>query len=220
MSVLPQRIYDTVVLEAVEPRLLDHDDAQAGWTVCAKAANGREAVERAIQSRPRVAVLDFSMPELNGLEATRRIRQAAPETEVLIFTMHESEELIREVLAAGARGYVLKSDATRQLIPAVESVSRHMPYFSGRVSAVVLDGFLKGRPAQPVALGAERLTSREREIVQLLAEGNSNKAIASRLDLSVKTVETHRAQLMQRLNIRDVPGLVRYALRVGLVSPD
>src|SRR5215213_11622324 len=175
--------------EIVRRGLKELLEEHSGWTVCGEASNGREAVELAVQIRPQVAVLDFSMPELNGLEATRRIRQAAPETEVLIFTMHGSEDLIREALAAGARGYLLKSDATRQLIPAVESVSRHMPYFSGRVSAVVLDGFLKGKPAQPVALGAERLTSREREIVQLLAEGNSNKAIATRLN-SNKAIAT------------------------------
>src|SRR4029453_16758054 len=131
--------------------------------VAAEAANGREAAERAAQIRPHVAVLDFSMPELNGLEATRRIREAAPETEVLIFTMHESEELIREVLSVGARGYLLKSDATRQLIPAVQSLSRHKPFFSGRVSEIVLEGFLKGGEASPVSLASDRVTSRERE---------------------------------------------------------
>src|SRR5215210_1838805 len=141
--------------EIVRRGLKELLEEHVGWTVCAEAANGREAVEMAVQSRPQVAVLDFSMPELHGLEATRRIRQAAPETEVLIFTMHESEELIREVLAAGARGYLLKSDATRQLIPAGESLARHTPYFAGRVSAVVLDGYLKGAPAQPRLLGAE-----------------------------------------------------------------
>ena len=206
--------------EIVRRGLKELLEEQAGWTVCAEAANGREAVELAVQSRPHVAVLDFSMPELNGLEATRRIRQAVPNTEVLIFTMHESEELIREVLSTGARGYLLKSDATRQLIPAVESVSRHMPYFSGRVSAVVLDGFLKGRgSAEPVALGAERLTSREREIVQLLAEGNSNKAIATRLDLSVKTVETHRAAVMRKLDLNSLADLIRFAIRNHIVEP-
>ena len=206
--------------EIVRRGLKELLEEQAGWTVCAEAANGREAVELAVQSRPHVAVLDFSMPELNGLEATRRIRQAVPNTEVLIFTMHESEELIREVLSTGARGYLLKSDATRQLIPAVESVSRHMPYFSGRVSAVVLDGFLKGRgSAEPVALGAERLTSREREIIQLLAEGNSNKAIATRLDLSVKTVETHRAAIMRKLDLNSLADLIRFAIRNHIVEP-
>lgn len=206
--------------EIVRRGLKELLEEQAGWTVCAEAANGREAVELAVQSRPHVAILDFSMPELNGLEATRRIRQAVPDTEVLIFTMHESEELIREVLSTGARGYLLKSDATRQLIPAVESVSRHMPYFSGRVSAVVLDGFLKGRgSAEPVALGAERLTSREREIIQLLAEGNSNKAIATRLDLSVKTVETHRAAIMRKLDLNSLADLIRFAIRNHISEP-
>ena len=205
--------------EIVRRGLKELLEEQVGWTVCAEAANGREAVERAVQSRPHVALLDFSMPELNGLESTRRIRQAAPETEVLIFTMHGSEDLIREVLAAGARGYLLKSDATRQLIPAVESVARHMPYFSGQVSAVVLDGFLKDKPAQPVALGAERLTSREREIVQLLAEGNKNKAIATRLDLSVKTVETHRASVMRKLDLNSLADIVRFAVRNHIIQP-
>src|SRR5215207_5506804 len=148
--------------EIVRRGLKELLEEQVGWTVCAEAANGREAFELVAQSRPHVAVLDFSMPELNGLEATRRIREAAPETEILIFTMHESEELIREVLSAGARGYLLKSDATRQLIPAVESLSRHKPFFSGRVSEVVLEGFLKGGATAPVSLATDRLTSRER----------------------------------------------------------
>jgi DNA-binding NarL/FixJ family response regulator len=193
-------------------------EEQVGWKVCAEAANGRQAVELAIETRPQVAVLDFSMPELNGLEATRRIRQAVPETEVLVFTMHESEELIRETLAAGARGYLLKSDASRQLIPAVESVSRHKPYLSGRVSEVVLDGFLKAGQGSSVTLPAERLTSREREIVQLLAEGRSNKDIARRLALSVKTVETHRAAVMRKLELTSLADLVRWAVRNRIVE--
>src|SRR3712207_3268638 len=127
--------------EIVRRGLKELLEEHVGWTVCAEAANGREAVALAAQTRPQVAVLDFSMPELNGLEATRRMRQEVPETEVLIFTMHESEELIRQVLAAGARGYLLKSAATRQLIPAVESLARHTPYSSGRASAVVLEGY-------------------------------------------------------------------------------
>jgi DNA-binding NarL/FixJ family response regulator len=205
--------------EIVRRGLKELLEEHIGWTVCAEAANGRDAVELAAKTKPQVAVLDFSMPELNGLEATRRIRQEAPSTEVLIFTMHESEELIREVLAAGARGYLLKSDATRQLIPAVESLSRHTPYFSGRVSAVVLEGYLKGRPAQPTPLGVERLTSREREIVQLLAEGHSNKSIASRLNLSVKTVETHRASIMRKLELNSLADMVRFAVRHCIVQP-
>jgi DNA-binding NarL/FixJ family response regulator len=194
-------------------------EEQVGWTVCGEAANGREAVDRAVQSRPDVAVLDFSMPELNGLEATRRIRQVAPEVEVLVFTMHESEELIREVLAAGARGFVLKSDATRQLVPAVESLARHKPFFSGRVSEVILEGFLKGGSTGRPSLASDRLTSREREIIQLLGEGNSNKEIARRLTLSIKTVETHRAAVMRKLELKSLADIIRWAVRNNVIQP-
>jgi DNA-binding NarL/FixJ family response regulator len=204
--------------DIVRRGLKDLLEQHVGWQVCAEAANGREAVELALQHRPHVAVIDLSMPELNGLEATRRIRQSLPDTEVLIFTMHESEELIREVLGAGARGYLLKSDAVRQLIPAVESLSQKKPYFAGRVSEVVLDGFLKGGQAALEGPTAERLTSREREIVQLLAEGNSNKQIARLLDLSVKTVETHRTAAMRKLELTSLPDLVRYAIRMQIIQ--
>jgi len=204
--------------DIVRRGLKDLLEQHVGWQVCAEASNGREAVELALQHRPQVAVIDLSMPELNGLEATRRIRQALPDTEVLIFTMHESEELIREVLGAGARGYLLKSDAVRQLIPAVESLSQKNPYFAGRVSAVVLDGFLKGGQVTLECPTAERLTSREREVVQLLAEGKSNKQIARLLDLSVKTVETHRTAAMRKLELNSLPDLVRYAVRMQIIQ--
>ena len=204
--------------DIVRRGLKDLLEQHVGWQVCAEAANGREAVELALQHRPHVAVIDLSMPELNGLEATRRIRQSLPDTEVLIFTMHESEELIREVLGAGARGYLLKSDAVRQLIPAVESLSQKKPYFAGRVSAVVLDGFLKGGQVTLEGPTAERLTSREREVVQLLAEGKSNKQIARLLDLSVKTVETHRTAAMRKLELNSLPDLVRYAVRMQIIQ--
>jgi DNA-binding NarL/FixJ family response regulator len=197
-------------------RLLEE---RAGWSVCAEAANGREAVELALEHRPAVAVLDLTMPELNGLEATRRIRQALPDTEVLIFTMHESEELVRNVLAAGARGYLLKSDAARQLVPAVESLAQRKPFFAGRISEVLLEGFLESGRRNTAPSTTDRLTSREREIVQLLAEGNSNKAIARRLDLSVKTVETHRAAIMRKLDLHSLADLVRYAIRNQIISP-
>lgn len=204
--------------DIVRRGLKDLLEQHVGWQVCAEAANGREATELALQHRPHVAVIDLSMPELNGLEATRRIRQSLPDTEVLIFTMHESEELIREVLGAGARGYLLKSDAVRQLIPAVESLSQRKPYFAGRVSEVVLDGFLKGGQVALEGPTAERLTSREREVVQLLAEGNSNKQIARLLDLSVKTVETHRTAAMRKLELNSLPDLVRYAIRMQIIQ--
>jgi DNA-binding NarL/FixJ family response regulator len=204
--------------DIVRRGLKDLLEQQVGWQVCAEASNGREAIELALQHRPHVAVIDLSMPELNGLEATRRIRQGLPETEVLIFTMHESEELIREVLGAGARGYLLKSDAVRQLIPAVESLSQKKPYFAGRVSEVLLDGFLKGGQVTLENQTAERLTSREREVVQLLAEGKSNKQIARLLDLSVKTVETHRTAAMRKLELNSLPDLVRYAVRMQIIQ--
>jgi DNA-binding NarL/FixJ family response regulator len=194
-------------------------EEHVGWSVCAEAATGREAVEMAIEHRPQIAVLDLSMPELNGLEATRRIRQAVPETEVLVFTMHESDELVREVLAAGARGYLLKSDAADQLVPAVESLAQHQPFFSGRVSKVVLDGFLKAGGIEGTSAAMQHLTSREREIVQLLAEGRSNKQIARLLDLSVKTVETHRAAVMRKLELESLPDLVRFAIRNRIIQP-
>ena len=193
-------------------------EEQAGWSVCAEAADGRAAVELALVQRPHVAILDLSMPELNGLEATRRIKEALPETEVLVFSMHESEELIRDVLAAGARGYLLKSDASRQLVTAVETLARHQPFFSGRISEVVLGGFLKPGPALVAAVPGDRLTSREREVVQLLAEGKSNKQIATLLDLSVKTVETHRTSAMRKLGLKSLPDLVRFAIRNQIVQ--
>ncbi len=192
---------------------------RAGWSVCAEASNGREAVDLAVKFRPHVTVLDLSMPELNGLEATRRIRQAVPDTEVLIFTMHDSEELVRNVLGAGARGYLLKSDAALQLVPAVESLAQRKPFFAGRISEVLLEGFLNPDRGKTTPENADRLTSREREIVQLLAEGNSNKEIARGLALSVKTVETHRAAIMRKLDVHSLADLVRFAIRNQIVSP-
>ena len=204
--------------DIVRRGLKDLLEERPGWRVCAEAANGRAALELALEHRPQVAVLDLTMPELNGLEATRRIRQALPETEVLIFTMHESEELIREVLAAGARGYLLKSDAVRQLVPAVESLAQKKPFFTGRISEILLEGFLKHGRSEVPSPAAERLTSREREIVQLLAEGNSNKQIARLLDLSVKTVETHRAAVMRKLELDSLADLVRFAVRNQIIQ--
>jgi DNA-binding NarL/FixJ family response regulator len=152
-------------------------EERPGWTVCAEAANGRQAVELALEHRPHVAVIDLTMPELNGLEATRRIREAVPETEVLVFTMHDSEELVRNVLAAGARGYLLKSDAARQLVPALESLAQHKPFFAGRISEVLLAGFLESGRQKPHLWAT---VSRRANEVAHSGEGNSNKAIAQR----------------------------------------
>lgn len=193
---------------------------QPGWEVCAEAVTGREAVKKAEQLKPDVVVMDISMPELNGLEATRQIVKVVPQTEVVILTMHDSEELVREVLDAGARGYLLKSDAGRELVAAVDMVRQHKPFLTSRVSEIVLQGYLKGDSRMTrEEVPRSRLTRREREIVQLLAEGKSNKEIAVTLGISVKTAETHRANIMNKLGLHSVTELVRYAVRNKIVEP-
>lgn len=195
-------------------------ESRPDWIVCGEATNGREAVERAGRLAPDVVILDIAMPELNGLEAARRIHKAAPRTEVLILTMHRSEELVRQVLAAGARGYLLKSDAGRDLLAAVEAVADHRPFFTPRVAEQVVRGYLAGETAASERGPSEHeLTAREREIVQLLAEGRSNKEIATRLDIQTKTVETHRANVMRKLDLHGLSDLVRYAIRNRIVEP-
>ena len=193
-------------------------DAHEGWKVCGEASNGRDAVKMAQALKPDVVILDLYMPELNGLEATRQIRHELARTEVVIFTMHETEDLIREVLAAGARAYVLKSDAGRHLVNAVEALSHHKPYFTASVSETLLEAYLKyaAKPNEGSVFRA--LTAREREIVQMLAEGKSNKEIAAKLSISVKTVETHRATVMRKLDINSIVELVHYAIRNQLVQ--
>jgi len=193
---------------------------RADFEVCGEAATGREAVEKARELKPHVVVLDFSMPELNGLEATRQIRKALPGTEVLILTMHDSETLAREVLAAGARGFLLKTHAKGQLVAAVDALAQHQPFFTGTVSALVLDAFLHPdqHPAKTRAPAA-RLTPREREIVQLIAEGRTSKDIALLLGLSVKTADAHRANIMRKLDLHSVSEVVLYAVRNQIVQP-
>jgi DNA-binding NarL/FixJ family response regulator len=158
------------------------------------------------------------MPELNGLEAARQIRQKSPKTEILILTVHETEELAREVLAAGAKGYLLKSDAASDLLVALDSLRQRRPFFTSRVAQMVLGSFLEGRQARPRS-EARTLSSREREIIQLLAEGCSNKEVATRLGISVKTAETHRANIMRKLDLHSISDLVRYAIRNNLAQP-
>jgi DNA-binding NarL/FixJ family response regulator len=195
-------------------------ESQPDWEVVGETANGREAVERAVTLAPDVVVLDITMPGLNGLEATRRIRTAVPGAEVLVLTVHESEQVVREVLDAGARGYVLKSDAGHDLVAAVDALAHHRPFFTSTVAAMVLEGYL-GRPA-PASSGApsgRRLTSRESEVVQLLAEGRSNKEVAEALGISVKTAEAHRSNVMRKLDLHSIGELVRYAVRNKMVEP-
>jgi DNA-binding NarL/FixJ family response regulator len=192
--------------------------AKPGWEICGEAATGREAVEKARQLRPHLAILDITMPELNGLEAARQIRQTLPTTEVLVLTMHESEELVRELLAAGVRGYLLKSDAGRLLVEAVESVRQGKPFFTGKIAELVLAGYLDPEKRRQGRGGARLLTSREREIVQLIAEAKSTKEIADALGISVKTAETHRTNLMRKLKVRTVSQVVRYAIRNRIIE--
>jgi DNA-binding NarL/FixJ family response regulator len=194
-------------------------EQQPGWQVCAEAADGRDAVQKADLHQPHVVVMDITMPGLNGLDAIRQIRKVAPSAETLVLTMHTSEHLAREILAAGARGYVMKSDAGRDLVTAVEAVAQHKPFLTSRVADMVLDSFLHKGPEdhQPPANG--ELTDREREVVQLLAEGRSNKEIASSLDVSKKTVDTHRANIMRKLRLGSLSDLVRYAIRNHLTQP-
>lgn len=193
-------------------------EAQPGWEVCGEATNGQDATEMAKDLTPDIAILDVSMPLLNGLEATRLIRKVSPGTEVLIFTMHESEQLIREVLAAGARGYLLKSDTGRSLVAAVEALASHRPYFNWKVNETILEGFLRATPTDGTVGTQEVLTAREREIVQLLAEGMRTREMAARLGVSVKTIETHRAAVMRKLGVHSVVDLVHYALRNKIIS--
>ena len=194
-------------------------ESKTGWQVCAEATNGREAVEKASELHPDVAVLDIGMPLLNGVEATRQIRKLSPQTEILILTMHDSDLLVQEVLEAGARGYILKDDADRNLIAAVDALRRHKPFLSPRVSGAASRGSLQaGDSPRSGRSSRTRLTPRQREIVQLLAEGKSNKEVAGVLGISVKTAETHRANIMLKLDFHSITELVRYALRNKIIQ--
>jgi DNA-binding NarL/FixJ family response regulator len=189
-------------------------ESHANWEVCAESADGRDAVEKASKLKPDVAVLDIGMPLLNGVEAARRIHKASPNTEILVLTMHESDDLVQQVVEAGARGYILKDDADRILLAAVDAVRRHKPYFSTRVSTSLESA---SSPAE-AARSRSRLTPREREILQLLAEGRSNKEVAALLGISVNTAEAHRANIMVKLDLHSVTELVHYAIRNNIIK--
>lgn len=195
-------------------------ETHEGWQVCGEAGDGLRAVEMAVKLEPKVVVLDLTMPELNGLEAAVQIRAEMPETEVLIFTMHESKELIREALSAGVRAVVVKSDVEGHLIAAVESILRHEVYFSPRVAETMMDAFVRAPEDNNVeGTSPDKLTEREREVTRLLAEGKSNKEIAAALAITARTVETHRANIMRKLEINSIVELVHYAVRNKLVNP-
>ena len=197
-------------------------EEQPGWEVAAEAADGREAVEKAKLVQPDVTILDLSMPELNGLEAAKEILKTV-QTKVLILTMYDSDPLIRQTLEAGARGYLLKSVAGRDLVSAVDALRRNKTFFTPKVAQMVLEGYL-GRPTKENDEDSNnrknglRLTARQKQILQLLAEGKSSKEVAVALNISVKTAETHRANIMRRLDCHSVTELVRYAIRNHIIE--
>ncbi|HKE06956.1 MAG TPA: response regulator transcription factor [Candidatus Acidoferrum sp.] len=191
-------------------------ESRKGWQVCAEAADGRDAVEKATKHKPDVIILDIGMPLLNGVEAARRIRKALPQSEILILTMHESDELVQQVVEAGARGYILKDEADRVLHAAIDALRQHKPYFSTRVSEAADAAEPRGDGDSGRA-GRSRLTPREREILQLLAEGKSNKEVATLLNISVNTAEAHRANIMLKLDFHSLADLVMYAVRNKII---
>ena len=205
--------------ELVHRGIRDLLQDQPGWKVVGQAADGREAVEKVKKLRPDIAILDISMPQVDGLEATRRIREEAGETQVLVLTMHESDQMVRRVLEAGARGYVLKSDMAMRLVKAVKDVARGKTSLTPKVSEIVLEGFLKvaaeskHREHPPV-----RPTRREKEVIRLLAQGKANKEIASGLGITARTVETHRARIMMKMGFHTLTDLIHYAIREKIVS--
>lgn len=191
-------------------------DRIGGMQVVAEASDGQEAVRLARKHQPQLVVMDIAMAGLNGLEATRRIRSETPDARILILSMHANEQYVHQALQAGASGYLLKDAATEELELAIQAALKGQTYLSPRISRRLVDDYLKQGEGNP----ADQLTPRQREILQLIAEGRSTRAIAERLHVSVKTVETHRAQLMDRLDIHDVPGLVRFAIRTGVISAE
>jgi DNA-binding NarL/FixJ family response regulator len=194
-------------------------ESEPGWEVVAQAANGREAVDAVAKTRPDVLVIDLAMPELNGLTAAREILRSFPKVEIVLLTMHNTDQTIREVLECGARGYVLKSDAEQDLIVAVKAVAQGKPFFTPSVAEVVLKGYLRHNARPETAERLQELTTREREVVQLLAEGKGNKDVAVAMRVSVKTVEAHRSNINRKLSIRSTSELVRYAVRNAIVAP-
>jgi DNA-binding NarL/FixJ family response regulator len=204
----------------------DHEVARSGiravleghpaWEVCGEAKDGREAVDLADKLKPNIVLMDIGMPNLNGLDAARQILSVTPDARILILTMHDTDQVVREVLSAGARGFLLKSDAGRDLVTAVEALQQNRTFFTTKVAQMVLDGYL--HPESEAPSSKHLLTPREREVIQLLAEGKTSKEVAVALKLSVKTAETHRTNLMRKLDLHSVADLTLYAVRNGIVQ--
>jgi DNA-binding NarL/FixJ family response regulator len=195
-------------------------EEQPGWKVVAETATGKDAVAKVRKFKPDVAILDISMPSLNGLEAARQIVESGSKTRILILTVHDSDAMIEEMLDTGIKGYVLKSDAARDLVVAVEALQRNKTFFTSKVAEMVLDGYLKKvkNPTEVEPVGT-RITPKQREILKLLAEGKTSKEVAVALGMTVKTVDTHRSNIMKRLNCHSLGELVRYALRNQIINP-
>jgi DNA-binding NarL/FixJ family response regulator len=192
--------------------IVEHRD---GWEVVGEAGDGRTALTMALSLKPDILITDYSIPLMNGVEVTRQVRTRLDRTEVLMFTMHDTDEIITQALAAGAKAFLLKSDAKQYLVSAIESLANRKPFFTGKLSERMLDSYLSKETDRAVPL----LTPRERMVVQLIAEGNSNKQISSLLNVSIKTVESQRSAAMKKIDATSTAGLVRYAIRNKLIEP-
>ena len=214
----PMRILIADDHEVVREGVRAFIEHEPGWQVCGTATNGREAVDIARKLKPEVAVLDMTMPELDGLEALRQIKRASPNTEVVIFSAHHSEEVIEQLFEEGAKSYIQKSDAGRHLVAAIKSVAEHRPFFTPEISQILFAKFLSVDPAKKPGGQEHTLTDRERDVVRLLAQGSSNKEVATALGISIRTAETHRAALMRKLGLGSLAALVRYAIRNNIID--
>ena len=200
--------------ELIRRGVSDVVESHPGWEVCGEASDGKQALDLALSERPDVVILDISLPTMNGLGITRRLRQDLPNTSVLLYTMHDEEDTISGGLAAGARGYVLKTDSAHNLEAAISSLGARRPYFSSTISEFLLDAAVNDRKKSRL----ESFTLRELEVAQLIAEGNSNKQIARKLARSIKTVESHRASAMRKAGARSAAEFVRFAIKQNLIE--